>query len=226
VNQDTGQDSIFAAPQAPETIYIDDQGNPYTISYATAAPQDSGTVYINDQGQEVFLSLGIDSQAVVTSFQLAAPLEIDRLQISQLVVGTSASDNINGSNEGDALSGGNGKDRLTGGGGADAFVFNATGEYGKKSADLITDFDSDDGDKVVISSDAFEGISKVKLAVVTGKNEARRASQAGRNVVYDEKKGMLYYDANGKKNGWGEGGEFAQLLGSPDISKGDFLIIQ
>lgn len=91
---------------------------------------------------------------------------------------------------------------------------------------MITDFNPDEGDKVVIASEAFDGLTKIKFVAVTGKKEAKRMGSTNKSFIYDDKKGMLYYDANGRKNGLGaEGGEFAQLLGAPNIGKSNFVIV-
>jgi Ca2+-binding RTX toxin-like protein len=140
-------------------------------------------------------------------------------------VGTTAPDVITGSGEGEALAGGQGKDRMTGGSGSDAFIFETPGEFGKRNADVITDFNPDEGDKVAIASEAFDGVTKIKFATVTGKKEAKRMGSTNKNFIYDDKKGILYFDANGKKSGLGNGGEFTQLLGAPEIGKSDFVIV-
>ena len=169
--------------------------------------------------------LGIQPQATVTTVQLTTPLTLGNLLVTQAVLGTTAPDDITGSDQGEALAGGQGKDRMSGGGGADAFIFETPGEFGKKNADVITDFNPDEGDKVAIASEAFDGVTKIKFATVTGKKEAKRMGSTNKNFIYDNKKGTLYYDANGTKSGFGaDGGEFAQLLGAPDIGKSDFVI--
>ena len=147
------------------------------------------------------------------------------LQIAQAVVGTPQRDVITGSNEGEVLSGGQGKDQMTGGGGPDAFLFETPGEFGRQSADVVTDFNPDEGDVFAVSQEAFSGLTRISFKSVSGKREAKRQGRSNKNFIYDEKKGMLYYDSNGKKNGWGDGGEFAQLLGAPEIGKSDFVIL-
>jgi len=143
----------------------------------------------------------------------------------QAVVGTPQRDYITGGDEGEALAGGEGKDRMTGGGGPDAFIFETAGEFGKQNADVITDFNADQGDRIVIASEAFDGATKIRFKSVTGKKEIRRVTRSNTNFIYDDKTGMLYYDANGKKNGFGPGGEFTQLLGAPEIGKTDLVIV-
>ena len=169
--------------------------------------------------------LDIQPQATVNTVQLPTPLTLGNMQITQAVVGTSERDVITGSDEGEALAGGQGKDQMTGGGGPDAFIFETPGEFGRKNADVITDFNPNEGDIVTIASEAFDGVSRIRFKSVTGKKEAKRMGQSSKNFIYDEKKGMLYYDENGKKNGWGDGGEFVKLTGAPEIGKTDIVIV-
>ena len=80
------------------------------------------------------------------------------------------------------------------------------------------------GDKVAISSDVFDGVNKIKFKVVNGKDEINDAASTKKILIYDDKKGMLYFNENGKKDGFGDGGEFAKLLGAPDLGKEDFVL--
>jgi len=65
----------------------------------------------------------------------------------------------------------------------------------------------------------------VILKTVSGKKGLKTASKSTSNFIYDRASGILYFDSNGKKSGWGDGGEFAQLIGAPQIGKSDFVLI-
>jgi hypothetical protein len=169
--------------------------------------------------------LGIQPQETITTVELTTPLTLGTLQVTQAVVGTPQRDVITGSDEGEALAGGKGKDQITGGGGPDAFVFETAGEFGKKSADVITDFNSDQGDKVAVASEAFEGVSKIKFKSATGKKQSKNLASSNKTFIYDDKKGVLYFNENGREDGFGDGGEFVKLLGAPDLSKSDIVIV-
>jgi hypothetical protein len=169
--------------------------------------------------------LGIPPQEVLISMPLSTPLVVGNLQITQAIVGTSEKDLIIGTNDSEAIAGGKGKDRMTGGGGPDAFIFETPGEFGKNNRDVITDFNPNQGDKLVIASDAFEGITKVKLKVATGKKDAANAGSSNQTFIYDNKTGILYFNENGKKDGFGDGGEFVRLLGAPELGKGDLILM-
>ena len=114
---------------------------------------------------------------------------------------------------------------MTGGGGPDAFLFETPGEFGKESRDTVTDFDPDEGDKMVISKEAFEGVNKIRLDVTRGKKDAKNSASSNKTFIYDEKSGVLYFNENGKKDVFGDGGEFVKLLGAPEIGKGDFVLL-
>lgn len=169
--------------------------------------------------------LGIQPQEIVTTVELTTPLTLGNLQVTKAVVGTPQKDLITGSDEGEVLAGGEGKDRMTGGRGPDAFLFETPGEFGKQKRDTITDFNPDEGDKVAISSDAFDGINKIKFKAVNGKDDLNDAASTKKILIYNEKNGKLYFNENGKRDGFGDGGEFAKLLGTPDLGKEDFVLI-
>ena len=67
-----------------------------------------------------------------------------------------------------------GKDVLKGGKGADGFLFNQPGGFGNKHVDQIKDFDSDDGDSILVDLEVF-GISKsIKLKSYGSKIKSRK----------------------------------------------------
>ena len=169
--------------------------------------------------------LGIQSQAAVSSIKLDTPLVVGTLQLTQAVVGTVGSDVITGSDAAEVLAGGQGKDLIIGGAGADAFLFERPGEFGKKNRDTITDFNPEEGDKVMISRDAFDKVKKVKLKVVTGKKNAKNADTEKSTFIYDDKKGLLYFNENLNEDGWGDGGVFARLKGAPELGASDFTLV-
>jgi hypothetical protein len=56
------------------------------------------------------------------------------------------------------------------------------------------------------------GLGKnIKLKVVTGKKSSKKAARSKMDFVYDGKKLLLYFNENGKEEGWGDGGLFAKL---------------
>ena len=90
---------------------------------------------------------------------------------------------------------------------------------------MITDFDSDEGDLILVDKVIFGLSRKIKLKVVTGKKETKKALGTNNDFIYDNKKGFLYFNENGKDKGWGDGGLFVKLQGAPELGATDFTIV-
>ena len=162
----------------------------------------------------------ITSQNQVTKFQLTKSIQLQNQQVEMLISGTNKKDKITGSSEGEILSGGKGKDVLKGGDGADGFLFQNP-DFGKKEADNIKDFNDDEGDSIIIDKKVFDVGKKISLKSVSGK----KALASSKEFVYHEKKGLLYFNENGKEKGWGDGGLFVKLQGAPELTQSDFTIV-
>ena len=96
--------------------------------------------------------------------------------------------------------------------------------------DLIIDF-SVGIDKIRLSKDTFTALDNVSngslrnsdFAVVTS-NALARTSTA--EIVYNSSNGNLYYNQNNAAAGFGNGGLFALLNGSPDdLVAADFQVV-
>jgi hypothetical protein len=147
--------------------------------------------------------------------------------ISQsLVKGRSTGkDEVTGTANADALGAGKGADRLTGGLGADQFVFEVLDKFGKKNADVITDFNPEQGDLIVLSSAALPGLrAESQFTVATSKKSLASARTSGVSLIYYKPLGQLIYDQNGDGKGYGSGGLFAVLSGAPAITS-EFISI-
>jgi Ca2+-binding RTX toxin-like protein len=168
--------------------------------------------------------LGVLPQQAVAKLTLPKPIDIDGRLFAQAVVGTVRSDRISGSSDDEILAGGLGRDRLRGAAGTDAFLFEVA-EFGKRGADIITDFNRRQGDQIAISREAFAGLNQVKLTSVAGKRALKEGATSGNPFIYDASKGRLYYDANGSKPGLGDGGLFAILQGAPALRAGDLALV-
>jgi len=132
---------------------------------------------------------------------------------------------VTGTAAGEAIAGGKNKDRLTGNGGPDAFLFESPGEFGRQSLDIVTDFKPSEGDMVAVAQEVFNGITQIQFQAVNGRQGAKEAAAMNKNIVYDQRSGIVYFNANGSRSGWGDGGEFVKLLGAPKIDKGHFVIV-
>jgi Ca2+-binding RTX toxin-like protein len=105
---------------------------------------------------------------------------------------------LNGGDGNDTLIGGRGRDRMIGGRGADRFVFTAPGDGVKR----IMDFNRREGDKLVILNQAFEGYEGFE-GLRSGRlrrnqfHVGNRAQNRRHRFIYNENRGILFYDADG-----------------------------
>lgn len=151
---------------------------------------------------------------------------------NDILHGGGGSDVLIGGDGIDWLNGGSGSDRLFGQGNADRFLFDSGAAF-RPSAfgiDTLMDFVSADGDRVVLDKTSFTALIS---AVGNGFSVAREfanvasiAEGASRRalIVYDRSSGGLFYNQNGTASGFGSGGQFASLLGTPSLTAGDFVI--
>ena len=112
---------------------------------------------------------------------------------------------------------------MTGGGGSDAFYFDAFGEFGKKNADIIFDFDYKDGDVIILSPTVFRYFDEEETFLSKkGVSKTLNKISDDEAIIYDSANGGLYYNANGSKVGLGDnGGLFAVLKNKPDLALED-----
>ena len=167
----------------------------------------------------------VKTKSKISTFILNDHIKIRGNNLDMVIVGTKRKDNISGTSEGEALAGMKGKDVLRGGGGADGFLFSQSGGFGNKHADQIKDFNSKEGDSILLDQDVFGLSKKIKLKSYSSKNKVKKAAKSKNDFVYDEKKGLLYFNENGKDKGWGDGGLFAKLHGAPELGAEDFTIV-
>lgn len=134
------------------------------------------------------------------------------------IYGLAGNDIIDGLGGDDEIHGGLGKDICTGGSGSDTFYFDT--RIGKSQFDVITDYNRID-DSIALESAFFR-----KVGAAVGSSELRfgtKAKDKNDYLVYDQKKGNLYYDADGN----GDKGQIfiAQLTNKAKITAADFDII-
>jgi Ca2+-binding RTX toxin-like protein len=148
--------------------------------------------------------------------------------------GGSGADSINGGADLDRLRGKLGDDRLDGGldndtmtGGADEDEFQFSTALGITNVDTITDFKH--GEDTILLDDAIfaalgPDIQKGEFLVAFSGHSATKASH---HIIYDNSKGTLWYDVDGK--GGTAAVKFAQLGSSSDhptnLNYHDFAIV-
>lgn len=155
---------------------------------------------------------------------------------NDLLTGDGANDTIYGGNGNDImrgmdlddrLYGGAGKDTLYGGSGEDIFVFNAKLNP-KSNKDKVADFDVLN-DTIWLENKIFaklgkKGNEKNPAALKKGFFVVgTKAKDENDYVVYDKKKGVLYYDADG--SGSGEAIAIATLTKKLAMTHKDFFVV-
>lgn len=141
-------------------------------------------------------------------------------------------DRLNAGQGKDIISGGYGNDILTGGTGKDYFVFNTTlGNYKtdrQVNFDTIIDFKVKD-DTFWLDNAIFKKLGKKGSENKPAKLDkdffkiATKAKDKNDYLVYDKKKGVLYYDADG--SGSKKAVEIAQLSKNLKLTYKDFFVI-
>jgi Ca2+-binding RTX toxin-like protein len=135
-------------------------------------------------------------------------------------------DHVSGGGGNDWVYGGAGKDVLTGGAGFDAFVFDSKPNK-STNLDTIRDFNVAD-DSVYLDNAIFKKLGKGTEANPTKVNKAYfrsgdKAKDANDYLIYNKKKGILYYDADG--SGGGAQVEIAKLAKNLKLSDKDFFVL-
>ncbi len=132
--------------------------------------------------------------------------------LNDTLIGGTGMDRFDGSAGDDRLYGRGGKDTLTGGTGKDVFVFDT--KPGKKNLDTIQDFKAGQ-DKLWLDNAIFKKLGsgtessprQLKKGYFTLGTEAKDRNDY---LIYDKKKGIFYYDADG--SGAGAKVEIANLM--------------
>jgi Ca2+-binding RTX toxin-like protein len=145
------------------------------------------------------------------------------------LAGESGNDTMIGGEGNDSLAGGTGNDIIYGGLGADviddnygrdAIVFNT--RLGKGEVDTLKNFNVGP-DTIWLENAIFKGVGSRGWLKSDAFHIGSRAADKEDRIIYDAKKGMLYYDADGV------GGEgpiaFARLSKHLKMTEKDFLII-
>jgi len=97
------------------------------------------------------------------------------------------------------------------------YTITAPRKYNSQFADKITGF-KPSRDKLRIDTESFQ--IKKSSSFKTAKNRMAVNNFAKKNIdfIYDQKKGGLYFNENGTKKGFGDGGLIAIIKGGPDLT--------
>ena len=137
--------------------------------------------------------------------------------------GLGGNDTLIGSKGNDTLIGGKGRDIVTGGNGNDTFIIGDGTKYSKaQKVDRVTDFYSLP-DSLVFDKKTFgRRLSFESINVNSYSSENEKAGDSLKTLVYDQLKGLMYFNENGARPGFGKGGLIVQfsntLAGDVSIS--------
>jgi Ca2+-binding RTX toxin-like protein len=149
---------------------------------------------------------------------------------NDVVRGSDGNDSLSGEAGSDILNGGAGNDTLTGGTDSDIFSFFSeipfTVSFG---VDQITDFSSS-ADSIRVAKLSFTALDNTingqlidsNFAVVTTDSLAQGSSA---EIVYNSSNGNLFYNQNNDAVGFGAGGLFAIVEGSPLLAASNFVVL-
>jgi len=181
------------------------------------------------------LSLAVTNVVETNPLTLIGTAGVDSLTGeagNDVIQGLAGDDILQGEAGDDRLDGGAGKDMLTGGAGKDVFVF--TTKFDKKSNfDTITDFSVAD-DSIWLDNALFKSNKALYTAIKKG-TEAKPLKMASKFfsldkakdkddfVIYDRKKGVLYYDSDG--SGSHKAIEIATLKKGLKMTYKDFFFV-
>jgi hypothetical protein len=102
-----------------------------------------------------------------------------------------------------------------------ASTISAPSTYGENSADIITNYNPNTDGPIQIDLASFAGAAgKLKIAKKT--KQVAKLAKKNIDFIYDQQAGYLYYNENGKQAGFGDGGIFAILEGSPKAAFENF----
>lgn len=150
---DTNQPSSNPLPPAPAPP----QASPQELCWEFENNIDS--LYSQTTSNDAFKSVKIISE------------EFNGRLYSNAIIGTSKSDDIKGTGENDLIIGGEGIDIVTGGAGAD--IFYITKELNSHNY-IIEDFNSEEGDVILLDSALFDNVTGFRSAAVGKINNALR----------------------------------------------------
>jgi Ca2+-binding RTX toxin-like protein len=157
---------------------------------------------------------------------------------SDRLSGGDGHDALNGGDGGDRLLGGSGFDTLNGRGGADFLVggansdtFNFNTALGAGNVDTIQGYSAaSDTIRLDASGRSDPGAGPIFTGLELGTLSASAfrvgaaAADATDRIIYNDLTGALFFDPDGSATGSAQV-QFATLLGTPDITRFDFLVI-
>lgn len=188
------------------------------------------TYIINDATDTVIEGANAGNDTVVASVSYTLTANVENLtldgttpingtgnDLNNVITGNGGVNTLDGGTGNDTLIGGAGRDVLRGGAGADRFVFTTRTD----GVDRIADFSRQEGDKLVFLSSSFPGLRSGVLR----RNQftvGNRAEDKNDRFIYNEQRGILFYDADGR-GGVGQV-RVATFADKPSLTARDIIV--
>ncbi|EIM26945.1 calcium-binding protein [Microvirga lotononidis] len=180
------------------------------------------TYYIDDVNDQIIDGSGVDTVYLAVSYDISRLGAIENItgvgavnitltgndgnnvftgnDGANILYGGKGNDILDSGAGNDRIHGGDGNDVLTGGKGNDIFVFD-TKPHKSKNVDRIVDFNVAD-DSIYLENKYFKvtpsgTLTKPKQMASKHFFKGSKAHDADDRIIYDSKKGILYYDADG-----------------------------
>ena len=103
-------------------------------------------------------------------------------------------------------------------------IVTAPAVYQREFIDPITNFNPGTDRPIQIDLSSFDG-ALAKLRIFNNVKNLSRIAKTHADFVYDRQAGYLYYNENGNRAGFGEGGIIAILEGSPRVGMSNFEFV-
>lgn len=140
-----------------------------------------------------------------------------------MLFGDEGNDGLLGNEGDDILVGGEGDDVLTGSAGSDLFLFDANTPFNALGIDRITDFNQDE-DSIGLIRAVFTALGEDLVDSFETVTDDDAAATNNALITYNTINGKLFYNSNGAIDGFGAGGQFADLVNSPTLSAENFVL--
>ena len=159
--------------------------------------------------QRPFLGSRAKNSKGTVSFDEAVSFALTLVQrpLEDLITGArdSGVEVVRGTQGDDLIADGDGNDQLIGLSGADDFLFDDAEAFGRKQADVIKDFSSAEGDRLLLDAAVFG--DEASLGVAESRRQLKQmANDSDFDLLYFEPKGRLFFNENGNGFVFGDGG--------------------
>ncbi len=198
-------------------------------SYSVDSASDVVTEYLNEGTDTVYSSVSYSLGNNIEHLTLTGTAysgygnslnnSISGNSYNNYLSGGDGNDTLIGNAGNDTLVGGFGNDILTGGADADKFVFNSRYE----GIDTITDFISQQGDKLLVSASGFGGGLNLGALFSSQFIIGSGASDTSDRFIYNSSTGGLFFDADGI--GASSQVQFAKLSTGLNLISSDIVVV-